>query len=96
MRNFRSTPGAATPCSTMARLLATQSGVAGDPDLGLALGALHDLLELVGRQPLDDVAVDRLVRAHQGTADLQACFPDFCPPDLTRDLKTYGSQSGPR
>jgi glutathione S-transferase len=23
------------------------------------------------------------------------CFPDFCPPDLTRDLKTYGSQSWP-
>jgi glutathione S-transferase len=23
------------------------------------------------------------------------CFPDFCPPDLTRDLKTYGSQTWP-
>ena len=21
------------------------------------------------------------------------CFLDFCPPDLTRDLKTYGTQS---
>jgi glutathione S-transferase len=23
------------------------------------------------------------------------CFPDFCPPDLTHDLKTYGSQTWP-
>jgi hypothetical protein len=23
------------------------------------------------------------------------CFLDYCPPDLTADLKTYGSQSWP-
>jgi len=25
----------------------------------------------------------------------KACFPDWCPPELTRDLRTYGAQSWP-
>jgi len=31
----------------------------------------------------------------QARPSFKPCFLDYCPPDLTRDLKTYGSQSWP-
>jgi ganglioside-induced differentiation-associated protein 1 len=31
----------------------------------------------------------------KGRPTFKPCFPDFCPPDLTHDLMTYGSQSWP-
>ena len=64
----------------------------------IALAPYVNRLDMLGMSEMWTVARPRLTEWFErikARPTFKPCFLDYCPPDLTHDLKTYGSQTWP-